>query len=145
MNDFGLLKEKIQSGFTPCLNDNCQLREHCRRWLGRKYISTTAMVVTTVNTGNPLMGGPHCAMFRSDEPARMAYGFTQLLDVMPRKDSKLLFERMVRIYRRTYAYEYRNGTRPLTPEMQQQIAGWCRELVYLAPVVFDKYDDAYEW
>ena len=128
-----------------CHNDSCQQREHCRRWLGRVYEDPHPLVCQYVSMSNPAVGGPHCPMFRSDEKVRMAVGFTRLLSQLPRSQGNDLMAWMKAECHRTYAYEYRNGTRPIPPSLQQRIADRCRQLGWEQPVEFDRYYEEYEW
>ena len=140
-----LLKEKISRGFTPCFNDGCTLHEHCKRWQGKDYVSTKPLVTSSVNLTNPHVGGKDCIMFSADERVHMAHGFIGLLNLMPRGAGKKLMDCIIAAYCRTYAYEFRNGTRPITPQMQEEITAVCRHLGWQQPVEFDSYSDEYEW
>lgn len=140
-----MLKEKVAQGFTACFDSSCPLHEHCMRWQGRVYVKSRPLVVTVVNQANPQVGGPQCLMYSHDEPVRMAYGFTALLNILPRGAGRHLLARIIDTYHRTYAYEYRNGTRPMPPLIQHQIEQWCRELGWEGPVDFDRYSEEYEW
>ncbi len=145
MEDRALLKKKTEEGFIPCYNHSCSRREHCLRWEARQYMPTTAWTTTCVNPGNPEAGGDSCQMFRGDEKVRMALGFTKLLNVMPRQTGKALMEALKKQYCRTYAYEYRNGTRPMTPAEQAVMTAICRQLGWTGDITFDAYRDDYEW
>ena len=145
MEEKDILKEKVRSGFSPCLNNHCELHEHCKRWLGRVFIDKNPLVVETVNLDNPKVGGNKCVMFSADTKVRMAHGFINLLDRLPRADGQQLFNWLIAHSCRTYAYEYRNGTRPIPPTLQQLIIDNCRELGWKEDVVFDRYEEDYEW
>jgi len=140
-----IFEEKVRLGFITCRKSDCGMREHCLRWLGRNYVSRTLKVVTTVNLNNPEIGGDRCPMLRKNEPVRFAFGFTKLLEEMPRKKGKALMDKMIDMSNRTYAYEYRNGTRPIPPSMQQKIITSCRQLEWQQPVEFDRYAEDIEW
>ena len=136
MNKKELLKEKVGRGFVPCFNQSCQLREHCLRWQGRDFVDRDAMVVLTVS---PLLSGDACRMYQSDEPVLMAYGFNGLLDRLPRSMGTKLMLGVRSVCCRTYAYEYRNGQRPMTPTLQRHIETLCKEMGWEGDVKFDSY------
>jgi hypothetical protein len=140
-----LLKKKIYEGFVPCFNDGCQRHEHCLRWQARECVNNVPWVTTCINPANPEASGDTCIMYRDDQLVRMAYGFTKLLDELPKKAGRSLMATVIGQHNRTYAYEYRNGSRPIPPAMQDDIADTCRRLGYTAPVVFDRYAEDYEW
>ena len=145
MEDIELLRTKVENGFTPCFNDRCPLHGHCLRWQGRQFVSNTVLVTTVVNLSNPAIGGEQCPIYIPDKPVQMAYGFVNLLDSMPSKLAKQLMDWMKTVCNRTYAYEYRNGSRPISPSLQRMIADKCEQLGFTAPIVFDGYREEYEW
>ena len=140
-----LLKEKVESGFVTCRNDSCRQREHCLRWLGQVYEDPQPLVCKYVNMSNPAVGGEQCPMYRQDQKVRLAIGFVHLLCQLPRNKSNALMAWIKSECHRTYAYEYRNGTRPIPPSLQQLIIEKCRQLGWEEPVEFDGYIDEYEW
>ena len=145
MEDQELLKEKMEQGFLPCFNHSCERRESCLHWLGRVYVSTTSWVVECVSPANPDACGNSCVMYRHHQKVRMARGFTGLLGRMPRNMGQELMREMKATCHRTYAYEYRNGSRPMPPRMQDSITATCRRLGYDGDVTFDRYEEDYEW
>lgn len=145
MEDQELLKEKIEQGFLPCFNHACEWRESCLHWLGRVYVSTNSWVVECINPANPEATGDTCIMYRLNKKVRVAFGFTRLLDQLPRRTGRILMADIIAQHNRTYAYEYRNGTRPIPPRMQEDIADTCRLAGYTAPITFDRYEEGYEW
>lgn len=46
---------------------------------------------------------------------------------------------------RTYYYEYRNGTRLISPDVQEEVRGLFREAGWNEEVHFDSYIEDYEW
>ena len=145
MEDQELLKEKIEQGFLPCFNHACERRESCLHWLGRVYVSTNSWVVECITPANPEACGNSCIMYRLNKKVRVAFGFTRLLDQLPRRTGRILMADIIAQHNRTYAYEYRNGTRPIPPRMQEDIADTCRLAGYTAPITFDRYEEGYEW
>lgn len=142
MIDEKLLKEKIEQGFIPCFNSGCPRHEHCLRWQGREFVRASQQAITCVN---PLVSGDDCAMFIRDEKVRMALGFERLLEQLPRNIGKALMQNVINNCNRTYAYEHRNGTRPIPPALQQHIIDFCRRQGWQGPVDFDAYEDQYDW
>jgi len=139
-----IVKEKMKRCFPPCFSDNCPLGEHCVRRQASHLVDTYPVVMNVVNLANPDVAKEGCPMYKSDEPVRMAYGFTGLLDQLPLRSGKRLMELLTRAYCRTHAYEMRSGTRPMLPAIQKQVEAWCREMKFEGPVTFDRYDMAYD-
>lgn len=145
MEDQELLKEKMEQGFLPCFNHACERRESCLHWLGRVYVSTNSWVVECINPANPEACGNSCIMYRLNKKVRVAFGFTELFNRLPRDMGSALMHAFIAEHHRTYAYEYRNGKRPMSPQIQDSITAICRELGYSGAVTFDCYKEEYEW
>jgi hypothetical protein len=45
----------------------------------------------------------------------------------------------------TYYYEYRNGTRLIPPDVQEEIHQYFREAGWNGDVIFDGFIEDYEW
>jgi len=139
------LEKKVQQGFVTCFHDDCPQHEHCLRWLGRGYADTTPLVMTCVSMVNPDIGGEACPMYRPDRKVRFAYGFIGLLEQLPKKMGNDLMDRLIGECKRTYAYEHRNGKRPIPPQLQQKIISYLRNQGWEQPVDFDRYSEDYLW
>ncbi len=139
-----MIREKVEEGFVTCHNESCRHKEHCVRWLGRVYEDPQPLVYKYVSMANPAIGGDCCPMFINDQKEHMALGFTRLLAQMPRAYGDDLMAWMKSECNRTYAYEYRNGTRPIPQRLQQRIIDCCRQLGWELPIEFDDYTDEYE-
>lgn len=75
----------------------------------------------------------------------MGKGMIHLFEDMPRKMGDTVKALLIKEYKRTYFYEYRNGTRLITPSMQEYIANVCKENGWDKPVTYDEYVEDYEW
>lgn len=89
--------------------------------------------------------GEDCPMFLKDQKVKMGKGMIHLFEDMPRKMGDTVKALLIKEYKRTYFYEYRNGTRLITPSMQEYIANVCKENGWDKPVTYDEYVEDYEW
>ena len=86
-----------------------------------------------------------CPMFRKDEPVRMPTGLAAIYYNMPGRIERAIKNHLINVYSRKRYYEYHNGTRPMTPDVEQYIrqviknAGWTEEPRFL------NYVEEYLW
>ena len=116
-----------------CFSQTCPLREHCLHSILVSYYPTGRNYVTSVNLGNPQMQQSDCPLFRNDEPVRMPVGLSTIYYDMPGHMERSIKNHLISVYSRKRYYEYHNGTRPLTPEVERYVRqtlknyGWTEE------------------
>ena len=64
---------------------------------------------------------------------------------MPRRVEPFVRQRLIGKHCRTYYYEYRNGTRLISPAIQEEVRSLFREAGWKEEVNFDGYVEDYEW
>lgn len=139
-----LFREKANS-YVGCFSDTCPLRAHCLRSQIRPYLPKDNLATTSINLCNPKIQTKNCPMFRSDEPVRMPYGLKNLYHDMPGWMEKAIKHDLIRRYSRKRYYEYHNGTRLITPDIEgilRQVLlahGWNQE------PLFSGYKEEYIW
>lgn len=143
--DLIILKDKAKHGFVVCFNKECCRRESCLRWLAKDFIPQDTFVQKSVNLASEAVQSEYCPMFLKDQKVKMGKGMIHLFEDMPRKIGDTLRTLLINEYKRTYFYEYRNGTRLITPSMQDYIAKVCKQCGWDKSVTFDEYVEAYEW
>jgi hypothetical protein len=64
---------------------------------------------------------------------------------MPRKVEPFVRTNLIASHCKTYYYEYRNGTRLISPATQEEIRGLFREAGWKEDIRFDSYVEDYDW
>ena len=144
-DDLTILKDKAEHGFVVCFNKECYRREYCLRWLAKDFVPQDTFVQKSVNLASEAVQGEDCPMFLKDQKVKMGKGMIHLFEDMPRKMGDTLKALLINEYKRTYFYEYRNGTRLITPSMQDHIANVCKQCGWDKSVTYDEYVEDYEW
>ncbi len=76
----------------------------------------------------------------------MAKGMIHIFsDNMPKRLETSLRNQLISRFGRTYYYEYRNGTRLIAPDMQEEIRQMFRQAGWNEDVSFDEYVKDYDW
>ncbi len=119
--------------YSVCFSDSCPLGEHCLHRILASYKPKDRLYVTCVNLYNPQMQGEHCPEYRHDEPVRMPVGLYTVYHDMPSRIERAIKNHLIHVYSRKRYYEYHNGTRPLTPDVERYVrqtianCGWSQE------------------
>jgi hypothetical protein len=64
---------------------------------------------------------------------------------MPKRLEPAVRMGVIGLTNRTYYYEYRNGSRPIPPALQEDIRQLFRENGWTEEVMFDGYVEDYDW
>ena len=139
-----LFTEKAQS-YVVCYTSECPLRAHCLRHILTHYVPQDQYLTKSINLTNPQMQRQDCPHYASDQPVRMPYGLYPMYHDMPGYLERAVKNHLISKYSRKRYYEYHNGTRPLTPEVEAYVrktlkaSGWTQEPVFLG------YTTEYLW
>lgn len=131
--------------YQVCYSTVCPLREHCLHSILSSYTPDDRLYVPCVNLNNPKMERSDCPLYRSDEPIRMPIGLSPIYHDMPSRIEKAVKHHLINVYSRKRYYEYHNGTRPLTPDVERYVrhvmknAGWNEEPTFMG------YVEEYLW
>ena len=123
--------------YCVCYTTHCPLREHCLRHILASYTPADRTYVQSVNLNHPRMQKDDCPQYRSDEPIRMPVGLSTIYYDMPGRMERAIKHHLINVYSRKRYYEYHNGTRPMTPDVEQYVrqvisnAGWTGEPRFL--------------
>ena len=64
---------------------------------------------------------------------------------MPRRVEPYVRQHLIRTHCRTYYFEYRNGTRLISPAIQEEVRRLFREAGWKNDIEFDSYIEDYDW
>ena len=139
-----IFAEKAEN-YQVCYSQICPLREHCLHSILSSYTPKDRIYIFSVNLNNPKMQCADCPQFRKDEPIRMPTGLATIYYDMPGRIERAIKNHLINVYSRKRYYEYHNGTRPMTPDVERYVrqviinAGWTEE------PNFNSYVEEYLW
>ena len=146
MTEQEIFAEKARNGYTVCYAEQCPLRERCLRWKVGQQMPDTTSFYHCVNPRFEGVATEHCSLFRSTEKVKFAKGMMHIFNSdMPRKVEPFVRYRLFASHCRTYYYEFRKGTRQISPKIQEEIRNLFREAGWNEPVEFDGYIEDYDW
>lgn len=146
MNKNEIFTEKATRGYTVCFSTSCPQHEHCLRWNVGQLIPHDIKDCQCVNPHHDNVATEQCPMFRSAEKVLWARGMTHILtDNMPRRVDSTVRAELIKRLNRTYFFEYRNGTRLISPAMQEEIRTLYQQAGWTGDIQFDEYFEDYDW
>lgn len=146
MKEQELFRSVAESGYYVCNAEHCPKKAQCLRWIVGQHMSDTVMFCMSANMRFKDVATAQCPLFRSAEKAQMAKGMIHIFsDNMPKRLETSLRNQLISRFGRTYYYEYRNGTRLIAPDMQEEIRQMFRQAGWNEDVSFDEYVKDYDW
>ena len=166
-----IFKEKADT-YSVCYSTVCPLREHCLHSILSAYTPQDRMLVQSVNLTNPEMQREGCPWFRNDEPIRMPVGLSTIYYDMPREGcpwfrndepirmpvglstiyydmpgriERAIKNHLIHVYSRKRYYEYHNGTRSLTPDVERYVRQTLKNYGWNQEPTFRGYVEDYLW
>lgn len=139
-----IFRQKAET-YTVCFSSTCPNREHCLRSLLRAYTPHDKLVCTSINLNHPMTQQTDCPMYRNDQTVRMAQGFMDIFYDVPGHLEVSIKKHLIATYGRKRYYEYRNGARAITPEVEQYIRDTFLRFGWTAELHFDGFVDEYQW
>ena len=144
MNEQEFFQQKALSGYIVCFADQCPMHEDCLRWKVGQHQPTNVSTCLCVSPRYEKALTQDCDLYQCAHKLRFAKGMTQIFtDDMPQKVENYVRTELVKKHNRTYFFEYRNGTRLISPEMQEEIRNLFRRAGWQQEVHFDEYVEAY--
>jgi hypothetical protein len=86
-----------------------------------------------------------CTLYQKDEVVTYAVGMMHIFDAVPYPIARVVKKRLIALFSRKRFYEYRNGTRPIPPQHQQQIARIFNEEGWDGEIRYDDWKEDYLW
>lgn len=146
MEEQEIFKKKAENGYEVCFTTKCPLKNQCLRWLVGQQIPATRSFCICVNPQFEGVSTKKCAFYRNSEKVKLAKGMMHIFNNdMPRRVESYVRSKLFNRHCRTYYYEYRNGTRLISPDIQEEIRNLFREAGWDKEVQFDGYVEDYLW
>ena len=146
MTEKEIFRKEAENGYTVCFAEQCPMKEQCLRYLVGQQMPETRSSYHCVNPRYQDVGTERCSLFRSSKKVKFAKGMMHIFNAdMPARVKPFVRLSLIGKHCRTYYYEYRNGTRLISPDVQEEVRGLFREAGWNEEVHFDSYIEDYEW
>ena len=136
---------KKSAHYLPCFIKDCPKHQTCLHWLTGEQAQDQSLVITSVNPMNPNVKAGCCELYRENKTASYARGIMHLLDMIPYTQARSIKRRLIQTFTRKRYYEFRNGTRLISPTEQEQIASICQDEGWTGEIRYDGWEEDYLW
>lgn len=136
---------EMPSNYTVCWHSNCPMADNCLRHLATEHLDERKTEVPSVNLRAVHPESGTCPMQRPTRKLMYAYGMHRIYQKVRICDKERLYTDIWATLGNTMYYRYRNGKRPITPEVQGVVASTFRKYGYSEPVEFDRVVEATAW
>lgn len=146
MTEQELFAKQAANGYTVWYVDGCPKKEQCLRWKVGQQMPDTTSFYHCVNPRYQDVGTDQCTLFRNPEKVKYAKGMMHIFNAdMPARVKPLVRQMICSKHCKTYYYEYRNGSRLISPTVQEEVRSFFRAAGWNEEVHFDCYVEDYEW
>ena len=135
----------VPTNYMLCIKSDCPKAATCLRY------KATQMMPTEVKTWSILsptfleqMEG-ECPHYRSVEKVRYARGFVHMVRTLPVNISEMVAHKLIARFGRNAYYDMRKGKRTIAPTEQEVIRTVVAECGAQQEVVFDSYEENFQW
>ena len=135
----------VPTNYMLCIKSDCPKAATCLRY------KATQMMPTEVKTWSILsptfleqMEG-ECPHYRSVEKVRYARGFVHMVRTLPVNISEMVAHKLIARFGRNAYYDMRKGKRTIAPTEQDVIIAVVAECGAQQEVVFDSYEENFQW
>ena len=144
MSEKEIFRQQAPS-YLLCFYNECPRKDTCLRWLVGQELQSNDYNTLCVNPMHPEVKANHCKLYRENRKVRYAKGMLHFYDQMTRRQEVGIKKQLIANYGRRQYYEYRNGVRLISPEMQQFISRICKDYGYIQEPYYDGWQEDYEW
>ena len=137
--------EKVPNNYTLCLKNDCPKAATCLRYMAVGMMSSEVQRWSIISPAYLAQTEGECPVYRSAEKVQYARGFVRMIRTLPVNVSEMVAKRLIAHFGRNVYYDMRKGKRPIAPAEQEIIRTVVAECGAQQEVVFDSYEEGYQW
>lgn len=134
----------VPQGYFLCFNTECPKHSDCIRFLAGQHVPPVVMGGPAVYPN--AFKGDVCPYYKKIRVIHGAWGFRNLYKDVDSADIKVIRPKVINYLGGPVAcYGYMHGDQLLTPEQQETIYGFFKEMGYTKELVFEGYTMIYDF
>ena len=137
--------EKVPNNYTLCLKNDCPKAANCLRHVAVAMMPAEVQKWSILSPAYLAQMESECPMYRSAEKVQYARGFVRMMRTLPVNVSEMVMHKLIARFGRNGYYDMRKGKRPIAPAEQEIIRTAVAECGAQQEVVFDSYEEGYQW
>ena len=137
--------EIIPVNYTLCIKRDCPKAAMCLRYKATLMIPAEVHTWSILSPAYLAQTEGECPHYRSAEKVRYARGFVRMIRTLPVNISEMVAQKLIARFGRNAYYDMRKGKRAIAPAEQEIILTVVAECGAQQEVVFDSYEEDYQW
>ena len=139
------MNEKVPTNYTLCIKRDCPKAETCLHHVATQMMPAEVHTWSILSPAYLAQTEGECPHYRSAEKVRYARGFVRMIRTLPVNISEMVAHELIARFGRNVYYDMRKGKRAIAPAEQEIILSVVAECGAQQEVVFDSYEEDYQW
>ena len=135
----------VPTNYMLCLKSDCPKSTMCLRHKATLMIPADVMKWSILSPAYLAQTEGECPHYRSAEKVRYARGFVRMIRTLPVNISEMVAQKLIARFGRNAYYDMRKGKRTIAPTEQDVIIAVVAECGAQQEVVFDSYEENFQW
>ena len=135
----------VPTNYMLCIKSDCPKAATCLRYKATQMIPTEVKTWSILSPAYLAQMKGECPHYRSAEKVRYARGFVRMIRTLPVNISEMVAQKLIARFGRNAYYDMRKGKRTIAPTEQEVIRTVVAECGALQEVVFDSYEENFQW
>ena len=136
---------EVPTSYTLCIKSDCPKAAMCLRYKATQMMPTEVQKWSILSPAYLAQIEGECPHYRSAEKVQYARGFVRMIRTLPVNISEMVAQKLIARFGRNAYYDMRKGKRAIAPAEQEVIRTVVAECGALQEVVFDAYEENFQW
>ena len=137
--------ETVPTGYTLCIKGDCPKATTCLRHKATQMMPADVQKWSILSPAYLVQIEGECPHYRSTEKVQYARGFVRMIRTLPVNISEMVAHTLIARFGRNIYYDMRKGKRAIAPAEQEIIRTVVAECGAQQEVVFDAYEENFQW
>ena len=139
------MNEKVPTNYTLCIKGDCPKAATCLRHRSTQMMQADVQRWSILSPAYLVQIEGECPHYRSAEKVKYARGFVRMIRTLPVNISEMVAHTLIARFGRNTYYDMRKGKRAIALAEQEIILAVVAECGAQQEVVFDSYEEDYQW
>ena len=136
---------EVPTSYTLCIKGDCPKAAMCLRYKATQMMPAEVQKWSIFSPAYLAQMKGECPHYRSAEKVQYARGFVRMIRTLPVNISEMVAHKLIARFGRNAYYDMRKGKRAIAPTEQEVIIAVVAECGAQQEVVFDSYEENFQW
>ena len=136
---------EVPTSYTLCIKGDCPKAETCLHHVATQMMPAEVQTWSIISPAYLAQMKGECPHYRSAEKVMYARGFVRMIRTLSVNISEMVAHKLIARFGRNAYYDMRKGKRAIAPAEQEVIIAVVAECGAQQEVVFDSYEENFQW